>query len=216
MTDKYPNLSPYTYCADNPVRLVDPEGGYFTKPPLYNNIKSLNSQEYHVLMYDLRFITGISVNNNAKVATSMARQAYAGEGSKGGKTDAYRHAMWQALNTQSIGEEMTRKWSDAHEYSTPRDELETHLVMDIHNNDIGIEIGKLYPDASPEQLDKIIKQSIDNGNMIIIEKDPKGKEILKKSNGEDIDKSEIRNQKTINKISSDLKNGIRISTDSDY
>ena len=26
MVDKYPNLSPYTYCADNPVRLVDEDG----------------------------------------------------------------------------------------------------------------------------------------------------------------------------------------------
>ena len=26
MSDKYPSLSPYVYCADNPVRLVDPEG----------------------------------------------------------------------------------------------------------------------------------------------------------------------------------------------
>ena len=26
MSDKYPNLSPYTYCADNPVRLVDEDG----------------------------------------------------------------------------------------------------------------------------------------------------------------------------------------------
>src|SRR5574344_862033 len=26
MSDKYPNLSPYVYCADNPVILVDPEG----------------------------------------------------------------------------------------------------------------------------------------------------------------------------------------------
>ena len=25
-SDKYPSLSPYTYCADNPVRLVDPNG----------------------------------------------------------------------------------------------------------------------------------------------------------------------------------------------
>ncbi len=26
LSDKYPNLSPYTYCADNPVRLVDVDG----------------------------------------------------------------------------------------------------------------------------------------------------------------------------------------------
>ena len=31
MVDKYPNLSPYTYCTDNPVRLVDPDG----RVPIY-------------------------------------------------------------------------------------------------------------------------------------------------------------------------------------
>ncbi len=28
MSDKYPSLSPYVYCADNPVKLVDPNGEY--------------------------------------------------------------------------------------------------------------------------------------------------------------------------------------------
>ncbi len=32
MVDKYPNLSPYTYCAGNPVRLVDPDGREIWKP----------------------------------------------------------------------------------------------------------------------------------------------------------------------------------------
>ena len=34
MSDKYPSLSPYTYCADNPVKLVDPNGEEIGEPPL--------------------------------------------------------------------------------------------------------------------------------------------------------------------------------------
>ena len=26
MSEKYPSLSPYVYCADNPIKLVDPNG----------------------------------------------------------------------------------------------------------------------------------------------------------------------------------------------
>ena len=28
MSDKYPSMSPYTYCANNPVKLVDPDGSF--------------------------------------------------------------------------------------------------------------------------------------------------------------------------------------------
>jgi len=32
MSDKYPSMSPYNYCANNPVMLVDPDGREFTDP----------------------------------------------------------------------------------------------------------------------------------------------------------------------------------------
>ena len=32
MSDKYPSLSPYVYCADNPVKLVDPNGEEISSP----------------------------------------------------------------------------------------------------------------------------------------------------------------------------------------
>ena len=34
VSDKYPSLSPYVYCADNPVKLVDPNGEEIGEPPL--------------------------------------------------------------------------------------------------------------------------------------------------------------------------------------
>jgi len=33
MSDKYPSMSPYNYCANNPVILVDPDGKYFKFAP---------------------------------------------------------------------------------------------------------------------------------------------------------------------------------------
>ena len=41
MSDKYPSLSPYVYCADNPVKLVDPNGEEICENPylLFNGTK---------------------------------------------------------------------------------------------------------------------------------------------------------------------------------
>ena len=38
MSDKYPSLSPYVYCANNPVKLVDPNGEEFWKPDEDGNL----------------------------------------------------------------------------------------------------------------------------------------------------------------------------------
>ena len=42
MADKYPNISPYAYCAWNPVRLVDPDGEDVDDPPAKKKLKIAN------------------------------------------------------------------------------------------------------------------------------------------------------------------------------
>ena len=43
MADKYPNISPYAYCAWNPVKLVDPDG---RKKHLYNDLTVEKVKKY--------------------------------------------------------------------------------------------------------------------------------------------------------------------------
>ena len=43
MSDKYPSISPYAYCAWNPVKLVDPDGREIEDPPSKKKYEKANS-----------------------------------------------------------------------------------------------------------------------------------------------------------------------------
>ena len=47
LSDKYPNLTPYAYCANNPIILVDPDGRSHTDPP-WKQINSVIPKEKFV------------------------------------------------------------------------------------------------------------------------------------------------------------------------
>ncbi|MCC6180525.1 MAG: hypothetical protein IT237_01695 [Bacteroidia bacterium] len=57
------------------------------------------------------------------------------------KSDAFRHAFFQSLNTVRIGASLTQQFSDAHETETPI-QLIKEKQMDLFNNSIGIAHGQ--------------------------------------------------------------------------
>ena len=75
MSDKYPNLSPYAYCAWNPVKLVDPDGKEWDKPEdkekaqkMENAVKNRISDILKVVQSKRKQIDRITNNEKMKAS----------------------------------------------------------------------------------------------------------------------------------------------------
>jgi RHS repeat-associated protein len=203
LAHKFPHMSPYAAFNNNPIFFTDPTGMAPEPPEWWTNgvakWNRLNNAEKNIIRWDVRFYKANDIEKNADAAFAMTEATFGKQG-KGDESDAFRHAFWQATNTQDVGESFTRKWSDAHEYGTPTNEIKTDLYMDIHNNDVGIEIGKANPKATPEQLRDIILDRISKGDLLIINSNDK----LIKSDGNGLKTSEIRQYDKAHKIATEI------------
>jgi hypothetical protein len=97
-----------------------------------------------------------------------------------GHGDAFRHIYWNARMTQEFGEDWTQTYATAHEKSggnPPNRE-----AMDLFNNQVGREIGAQYPDASPEELQEIIKNRIETGGVLVMAPNGQGSPVITWSN----------------------------------
>jgi len=201
---QFPHMSPYVAFNNNPIFFTDPDGRAAVPPKWWTSgVKKwnrLNNKEKNIIRWDARFYKANDIEKNADAATLMTKSTF-GRNGKGDKSDAFRHAFWQARNTQDVGESFTEKWSDAHEYSTPTNEVTTDLYMDIHNNNVGIEIGKNNPDASPDEIKQLILDRIDKGDMLIINSNNK---LIKSDGGIIKNNSEIRRYGTSKGIATEI------------
>ena len=98
MVDKYPNLSPYVYCADNPVRLVDEDGREIDVPddrPFGRPNYDQSLKRFNILTEEKskNYINwGISVDVNLSISSIgySAEVGYISDG-KGNSSIYYSH-----------------------------------------------------------------------------------------------------------------------------
>lgn len=88
----------------------------------------------------------------------------------GTQVNAFRHAMWNAVMTDTIGEKKAKKFADAHE-EFPNNPVE-HKDMDLHNNKLGREIALKYAGKGYDVFSQKIQEAISNGEAKVLIWDP--------------------------------------------
>ena len=79
-----------------------------------------------------------------------------------GKADAFRHTYWNAMDASEIGSQVTKLFTDAHEWNSGNHPLETQ--MDLFNNNVGIQIGEqMASNTSSLYISSVVLSYIQNG-----------------------------------------------------
>ncbi len=118
-----------------------------------------------VLLFSIfpeKAIFHIGNSNEALEKASQLVQNETLTGIHNGKADAFRHTYWNAMDSSEIGSQVTKLFTDAHEWKSGNNPLETQ--MDIFNNNIGRQIGETLNSNTPNSLiASIVLTYIQNG-----------------------------------------------------
>ena len=195
MAGKYTSLSPYSYCAENPVNMVDLDGNMIIPWPIQYmayaaSLEKSNNPRHKSLGYSMqnpvialkvgrysswmRNISTVSVN----YSVNIARTAGLTLEPEGSHSNALRHTIWQALITKDFGVDQAIRIGMAHEsnikvYKTSGFETKGSAdnVADLLNNEIGRQIGKGFQGSNYELILSILDQFRDKGLWVVQELD---------------------------------------------
>ena len=156
LAEKYYGISPYAYCANNPVNLVDltgkeigwPETIRFvlTYPNIAPFIGAVSKGSNNISTISVRYSTREYENGESILQNSQNNEV---KDDRGTQVGAFRHALWQSMITSQFTPTIAKEAGDAHE-SNPnvdltqrqfRDLDEADQVVDLLNNIIGRNIG---------------------------------------------------------------------------
>ena len=110
LTEKYPSISPYAYCAGNPIRYVDYRGDSISLAPIQKLDQTLNSNFMQTILSDLNNITGLSLTVSSDGILTYKNQI--GEKAEGSMTA--RNMLIAAIENKDMVSVMT-----AHRSASP-------------------------------------------------------------------------------------------------
>lgn len=121
-----------------------------------------------------------------RVKDSIKQTNIIGKDNNGGHLDAFKHSYWMARVAQELGKNTAKSLGKAHEKGNYKDfkkrQLEDGMLpdlpsteMDLHNNSIGILVGKHNKKATKQQLITVLLDSLKQGKLKILLKDKNGR-----------------------------------------
>ena len=166
----------YVYCGNNPVAFVDPSGmkAYWGNP----RIQNIAELAHNLFAVDpIRIGIAIHNSNQARDAgVKYAEEYNLYEGDQlitwDNEADAYRHFIWNAMMTDSIGSYAAKIIAGNHEWvSYSQKKVEGGIVynvnvaslMDINNNLKGVAYAIAHPNMDKDELFKLASK---NGDII--------------------------------------------------
>jgi hypothetical protein len=102
-------------------------------------------------------------------AFDEADDRYPSEDRNDDHNDAFRHAYWNALMADEYGDEWAHDYGTAHERIPGNNAARE--AMDLYNNEVGRQIAQENPDASREDLARLVAQAVDDGRMVVVAPD---------------------------------------------
>ena len=166
-------VSVYSPCPDEPiVTWIGKDLGYpdtwwqddlwldanFQTDP-YDQFKKLTKAEKELVKQFPQ--EALSIQENSKVAQQKTIEKFGGN-FRNDKSDAFRHAFWQALNTKDVGTAITNAFANAHESEVPLS-LALEKDMDLFNNTKGIQFGEAWASFDDNYLADSIFTLIEAG-----------------------------------------------------